>query len=307
MGFVRIFATVGTARGEYINQISGTQAAVTPGLNVRYLLASRDSPDTASNGTGMSIIFPPHAVRGSDIGTIELTIPDLRNKLKKGFLNVRMIDSVAYTINELEGITFDLSSDSIRLMLDIPASHQRDAASQKRKMQIARWNEDSIKWNPIANSAVAADGKNVTAVIAHFSTYAVVSEPGTFSAEVSVSPNPFSPRVRPGAGKPLGTCISVKPDMPEGSLQYLEVRIYNLLSDLVWGVQIMNALPEQYSVWWDGTTTDKVISRYDANDTWIDDVKGQNLCRNGRYFAVVIIKNMKNKEKKYMKQIVLMK
>jgi hypothetical protein len=307
VGFVRIRATSGAAQGEYVNQTSNTQTVVRPGLNVRYLLSSQGSPDTASNGMGMSIIFPPNVVRGSAIGMIELTLPDLRNKLKKGFLNVRMIDSVAYSIKELEGIAFDLSQDSIRLVLDIPASHQKDAATKKRNMRIARWNEDSIKWNPLSNSVVAAEGKNVAAAIGHFSTYAVVAEPGAFSAEVSVSPNPFSPRVRPGAGRPLGTCISVKPDMPEGSLQYLEVRIYNLLSDLVWGVQIMNALPEQYSIWWDGTTTDKIVLRSDANDTWIDDVKGRHLCRNGRYFAVVTIKNMSNKEKKYLKQIVLMK
>ena len=94
--------------------------------------------------------------------------------------------------------------------------------------------------------------------------------------------------------------------MPEVRLQKIEVRIYNLVGDIVWAVQVLNARAEAYSFWWDGTTTDRIVSWPDANQTTVL-VKGNNLCRNGRYFAVVIVKDFGNKEKKYMKQIVLMK
>jgi hypothetical protein len=306
VGFVRIFATADIVQGEYVNQASGTQTTVRPGLNVRYLIARRSSPDTASNGKGMSIIFPPNAVQGNDVGTIELTIPDLRNLLKRGFSSTRMVDSNAYTIEELEDVSFDLSSDSIRLALEIPAEHQKFASAGTRVYRIARWNEDSLLWNPLNNSRVATDGKTVMAAITHFSTYAVVSQPGNLSVKFNVSPNPFSPRIRPGFGVPLGTCLSVKPEMPEVRLQKIEVRIYNLVGDIVWAVQVLNARSEMYSFWWDGTTTDRIVSWPDANQTTVL-VKGKNLCRNGRYFAVVIVKDFSNKEKKYMKQIVLMK
>jgi hypothetical protein len=306
VGFVRIFATAGTVQGEYVNQASSAQAAVRPGLNVRHLIARRSSPDTASNGKGMSIIFPPHAVQGNDVGTIELTIPDIRNLLKRGFSSTRMVDSNAYSIDELEDVSFDLSSDSIRLALEIPVEHQTFAAAGTRIYRIARWNEDSLLWNPLNNSRVATDGKTVVAALTHFSTYAVVSQPGDLSVKFTVSPNPFSPRVRPGFGAPLGTCLSVKPEMPEVRLQKIEVRIYNLVGDIVWAVQVLNARSETYSFWWDGTTTDRIVSWPDANQTTVI-VKGKNLCRNGRYFAAVIVKDFSNKEKKYLKQIVLMK
>ncbi|MBN2037420.1 MAG: carboxypeptidase regulatory-like domain-containing protein [Chitinispirillaceae bacterium] len=305
VGYVRVFATAGDVQGEYVAAPSGTQTVAIPGLNVRYLISRKSTPDTASNGSGMSIIFPPNVVTGNDLGTIELGLPDMSNRLKRGFLNVRMADSNAYSIDELEDVSFNLSSDSIRLILAIPASFQQDAASQKRIFRIAQWNEDSLRWDPLVNSSMAADGKTIMAGITHFSTYAVVYQPGKLSAEISISPNPFSPRVRPGIGRPLGTCISVKPEMPEGSLQDLQVRIYNLLGEMVWGVQIQGALPEQYSIWWDGTTTERI-------EPWKDfkrevEIKGKRLCRNGRYFVAVIIKDMNNKEKKYLKQIVLMK
>jgi hypothetical protein len=306
VGFVRVFATAGDIQGEYVNQASGAQTAVRPGLNVRHLIARKNSPDTASNGRGMSVIFPPHAVQGSDVGMVELSIPDIRNLLKRGFSSTRMVDSNAYSIDELEDVSFDLSSDSIRLALEIPAEHRKFAAAGTRVYRIARWNEDSLLWNPLNNSRVVMDGKTVTAAITHFSTYAVVSQPGNLSVEFTVSPNPFSPRIRPGFGMPLGTCLTVKPEMPEVRLQKIEVRIYNLVGDIVWAVQVLNARSETYSFWWDGTTTDRIVSWPDANQTAVI-VKGNNLCRNGRYFAVVIVKDFSNKEKKYLKQIVLMK
>ena len=227
--------------------------------------------------------------------------------MKQGFLNIRMVDSNAYDIKERERITFNLARDSIRLILSIPTEFQKDASSKKRDFWIAHWNEDSLRWDVCANSVIASDGKTISAGIVHFSQYTVVSRPGKLSAEFSISPNPFSPRVRPlGAGQPFGTCISIKPEMPEVSLQYMEVRIYNLVGDMMWAVQIRNALPEQYSVWWDGTTTERVENWLDRNVKTVQ-VRGKNMCRNGRYFVVLIIKDMSNKELKYMKPVILMK
>jgi hypothetical protein len=308
VGFVRIYAKVGTVQGEYVNEASGgQQSPVIPGLNVRFLLARKSTRDTASNGKGISVIFPPNVVKGNDIGTIELSTPNIKNQLRRGFLSVRMVDSIAYSIEELEDISFDLSSDSIQLAFDLPAEHQKAAASGERTYRIARWNEDSLLWNPLLNSRVTTDGKMVIAGITHFSTYAVVSKPGNLSVEFSVAPNPFSPRVRPGLNAPsLGTCLTVKPEMPEVALRSLEVRIFNLLGDFVWGVEIQDAQPTTYSIWWDGTTSERVEPWKNANTTIVT-FKGKNLCRNGRYFAVVIVKDFNNKEKKYMKQIVLMK
>jgi hypothetical protein len=158
----------------------------------------------------------------------------------------------------------------------------------------------------LAQSKVSADGKTVSAGLRHFSTYAVVSEPSALDVELKIAPNPFSPRVRPYGSANFGTCISVRAETPEVRLIHLDLQIYNLLGDMVWGVKIQNAKPETYSIWWDGTTTDRVVPWTNAEDRQVV-VKGKNLCRNGRYFAVLVVKDYNNKETKYMKQIILVK
>ena len=306
LGCVRVFAAAGGLRGEYQGDPAGSQQSANAGLSVQHILNSKNTPDTASNDQGVTLIFPPNVVTGSDVGLVDLSVPELRNILQRGFMDVRMVDSNAYDITELQKVSFHFARDSIRLSLALPAALQAEAAAGKRRFSIGRWNEDSLLWNPLSNSTVSAGGKTAGVQIAHFSRYAVVAPPKGLSVDCSVSPNPFSPRVRPqGAGTPLGTCIKVKAEMPGIRLQYIEVRIYNIVSDLVWALQITDAQPIQYSVWWDGTTTERV-ERGNPNQAVIT-VSGSRMCRNGRYFVVVTAKDYDNKEQKLMKQIVLVK
>jgi hypothetical protein len=302
LGAVRIFAAAAGLQGEYTPE---TQSAA-GGLNVQHIVPRKATPDTASNEAGLSLVFPPNIVGGNDIGLIDLSTPPMRNLIQRGFTDVRMIDSSAYDITELQKATFTFAHDSIRLTLSIPAPIREEAAAGKRRISIARWNADSLLWNPLGGTLVAAGGKTASVNLAHFSRYAVVAPPKGLSVDVSVSPNPFSPKVRPqGAGSPLGTRIAVRPEMPEVRLQYIDIRIYNIVGDQVWALQIPNAQPMQYAVWWDGTTTTRVESG-DPNRPTIT-VQGDRLCRNGRYFVVVTVKDYNNKEKKVMKPIVLVK
>jgi hypothetical protein len=296
VGMARIIATQGVVSGEYAC-----------GLNVRHLISRSDTSDTATNGGGVSVVFPPDIVTGTDQGMLELSVSNTQNLMKKGFVTNRMADSCAYEISELSNVAFNFSSDSIRLILAVPANAVRDAASGKKKYYIARWSQDSLMWDRCANSSVAPDGRSVSAPAAHFSSYAVVTQPSGLTVDFSIHPNAFSPKVRPlGATMPLGTCIAVTPDMPEGRLQQVDVAIYNLLGDRVWAVQIQNAMAAAYSIWWDGTTTDRIVGWPDANRTTVT-IQGRTMCRNGRYFVVVTVKDYHNKEIRLMKPVVLMK
>lgn len=309
IGTVHVSATAGAVRGEYVPDGGLASGTVRSGLNVHHLISAKPTADTITNLTGLSIVLPPRALSGSDIGELQLLMPEVKNRIRYGGTAIHMVDSSIYDISELKKVSLNTAADSIRLRLAIPYMFQKDAAEKRRPFWIARWNTDSLQWDPLASSAVAADGKSISVGILHFSQYTVVTRPSQLSVDFSASPNPFSPRIRPRGGSSpfLGTCISVKLDMPETSLQYFEVRIYNLIGDLIWGVQVANATAKTYEVWWDGTTTERIEPwRYDASQTVVH-VKGTNMCRNGRYFAVLIVKDFNNKETKYMKQIILMK
>jgi hypothetical protein len=304
LGFVRVFAKSGAIAGEYTTGLPGAPA----GLNVINVINGKAAPDTISNKSGVSLIFPPHAVGPGTVGMLQLSVPNTDNLVKRGMFTTRMVDSNAYDFSELTNVTFTFAPhDSIRLVMDVPTAMTGVAASGKRKLYLAYWNPDSLLWDVLSNSIVSPDGKTVSAGLSHFSTYAIVSPPPTLSVDFSVSPNPFSPKVRPqGSQGPLGTCIAVRAETPEVRLSSLDLRIYNLTGDMVWGVQIQNALPQTYSIWWDGTTTDRVEPWKDANNAQVL-VNGKNLCRNGRYFAVLVVTDFNNKENRYMKPIILVK
>ena len=77
---------------------------------------------------------------------------------------------------------------------------------------------------------------------------------------------------------------------------------------MVWHIQIPNALPQTYSIWWDGTTTERKMNWPSAKlmENANNEIAGKNMCRNGRYFVVLIVKDSQ-KEHKYMKPIILIK
>ena len=73
---------------------------------------------------------------------------------------------------------------------------------------------------------------------------------------------------------------------------------------------------KEYHLWWDGRTTTLSGVPWESLKTHTDDnidngnariMQGDKMCRNGRYFVVLTIKDFSGKEKNYMKQVVLIK
>jgi hypothetical protein len=304
-GIVRIFATVGKVTGEY--RLSEQSP---PGLNVRFMIVSKSTYDTVGNRGGCKIIFPPNVVGSGDVGLLEIANTPLKNQFKRGYGAIRTVDTLAFDIRQLENVALNLNSDSIRINLTVPQSMQADVASGKQHIAIAQWIEDSLRWKPLVNSMIASDGKSVSAGLTHFSRYSLVFEPSD-QLSMDIAPNPFSPYLIPhynpfDAGERVaqhnGTCIRIRANCKMATT--VKVRIYNILGDLVWSLQIPSAGTTPYYIWWDGRTSDQEIMG--SNSVPVFSGKGTTMCRNGRYFAVVSAK-INGKEQRIMKHLVLMK
>ncbi|MFP4012671.1 MAG: carboxypeptidase-like regulatory domain-containing protein [Chitinispirillaceae bacterium] len=308
VGYVRVFASNGFVRGEFSPLEGGTEVTEA-GLCVRYMLRSSSSPDTAQNHRGIKIVFPARAVDLGDVGLLDVSVNGFRNQLMKGIDGVRMCDSVAFDIEQLENIPLRVADDSIRLVLDIPGKYRKQAMNGTKKFWVARWNEDSLMWVPLENSRVSTDGYTVSAGVTGFSRYTVVTKPGELSGSLKVSPNPFSPYIRPvreyGSNAPYGTCIKFSVEAPEPRVPSVKLHIFNATGHRVWAVELLNVSVGEHSVWWNGKTTGK-------EEVWNPDftdggISQGLMCRNGRYFVVVMIRDVNGKEVKFMKHLVLMK
>ena len=302
-GTVRVFADVASMRGEYY-----PEGQEQPGLDVQFMITCKESADTAMNGLGCSVIFPEHAVKDGDIGILSMIVERLENQIERGDSKIKTVGTVAFTITETQNTAFQFDYDSIRLELDIPSDLQRQAASGNRKIKVAWWNRDSLKWMPLPNSVVSKDGKIVSANLSHFSRYAIVVEAAN-SGYLNVAPNPFSPMVWPRNLSDVpryGTCIEFQLETVAPPLHDVRVRIFNVAGDLVWSLSIPNANQQVYRVWWDGRTSRGEMIAQISGDNNIEQ-RGEKMCRNGRYFVVVTARDSHNREQRYMKHIVLMK
>lgn len=301
-GTVRIFAEVSGLIAEYYNENSGN-----PGLAVRYMILPRSSADTASNSLGCAIAFPAGVISTGEIGLLAIDTRALTNKIRRGTGQMMTIDSTAFSITELQGVHFEnRENDSINLILDIPVGLQKEVSKGAREISIAWWNTDSLRWEPLLNSKISQDGQKISAALSHFSEYTIVAGPSK-GGYLNVTPNPFSPYVWPKSVSPeekrFGTCISFRVETDRPPLKDVKVRIYTLTGEPVWSMQIQNANQYPYQIWWDGRTSNREL---DGTGNIIS-VKGDRMCRNGRYFVVLSAKDSNNKEQRYMKQIVLMR
>jgi hypothetical protein len=295
VGYVHIYAQSSSVAGEYISE--GSSQA---GLNVRYMIMCKSIPDTALTSQGCRIIFPAGIVKEGDVGLLDFSLKELNNKMNRGSGLYQTVDTVAYEIKEVENVQFNMTSDSLRIVMDVPDVYSK----MNREVVIGRWNTDSLCWNLLPNSIVSADKKSVSASLAHFSAYSLLKKVGV-SMSLDISPNPFSPYVRPAMPKIpyFGTCISFMAELQGEDKHRVNVRIYNVTGDLVWAITIRNAENRPYQVWWDGKTLNKE-AEYDPRT---NTVPGEMMCRNGRYFVVVSSIDRTGKEKRLMKQIVLFK
>jgi len=305
-GIVRILASVGSVSGEYRVTDKGE-----PGLNVRYMIVRKSSPDTVVSKNGCSVIFPPNVVDNNDRGLLEITTSSLKNQFKRTSGILRTIDTSAFEIQQLENITLTTGSDSIRLNLAIPESMQEGARTGKQKLSIAQWVDDSLLWKKLSNTTISKDGKTARVALTHFSRYSIVYEPAD-NLLLDIAPNPFSPFIVPHYNpfntddkvtQHPGTCIRVQADVQEARTE-IKIKIYTLVGDQVWSMLLQNADNLPYYIWWDGRTS--VREQQPAGTNHVITPKGDTMCRNGRYFLVLTAK-VNGKEQKIMKQIILMK
>ena len=138
-------------------------------------------------------------------------------------------------------------------------------------------------------------------------------------ASVEVSPNPFSPFVSPindyltinkMNGDVKGTCIKITPESSETKFKpSARVAIFTAEGTMVYYTTLNGISPgETYYLFWDGR---KQLSRTSTNRIEVESnaalfARGDEMCRNGRYFVNVTIDDGKDK-KRYTKEIILFK
>jgi hypothetical protein len=311
-GFVRIYAQTGGFTGEY-NAVGTNDKQF--GLEVDNIISVSGAADTVSNQIGCSIIFPDSALPTGTSGLLEIAVPQLKNQLELSSGPYTVVGS-AYDITEKTGAIFRIrGADSIKAVLSIPAS-----STPGHKYCVGLWSPDSLQWQPLVNSSLSADGSMVSASIPHFSRYAVLTQSIGLSSTLSILPNPFSPEKsasdfpslaqRLGMNAPKGTCISFTLDMQQQRLDNAKIRIYNIVGDQVCGVELQSPFKmTAYQLWWDGRTTDHIVDwgSLKALGQTAAVMSGNKMCRNGRYFVLLTIKDVTGKEKTYTKQVVLIK
>jgi hypothetical protein len=335
-GTVRVHAEADGKKAEYAGESDR------PGLRVAYVL--RNKADTA-HYKGLRLGFKEGSVTAGESAEFQAGVSEVKNNVFKGGGDYMLADT-AYelTVTRLNRLS---AANDIVIMLDIPEHLKRDAAKKTDGFKIARWYPDSLKWVVLPSSEVsggvararlnagAKDADNDKAAAAKskankklskkggaskesaaapasevhaFARYALVSKTEGLSVNVSVSPNPFSPYIRPvrthGSDAPGGTCIKVRIETSD-YVPSLKAHIYNAAGTRVWAVEVQNANVGENNIWWDGRTTGR-------EEMWNENFLEQNknkgkMCRNGRYFVTVIVKDVKNREKRVMKPIVLMK
>jgi hypothetical protein len=318
VGRVAVVAAIGDVTG-YFNAQTGSDVNES-GLAVHYFIPMH--ADSVTNHEGLTIVFPDSVVGPNDEAEVKLATPLLKNRMYRspsdsGFLMI----GKGYDIDELNDVAFRIDKDSIQLKLDIPEEYQADAAQDAAAFTVGRWNPDSIRWEPLDGATVLREGTLISVNVAHFSRYAVMFRKETVAGELRVFPNPFSPYIRPvnryGDGYttdlPFGACFEIT---PKAMVDPLDVRldIYNIKGEHVVFARLINPEPNrQYHLWWDGRTSrefnKEVYAEKIGNNELRQVMVTENgpMCRNGRYFAVLTVKDGEGNISRKMVQTVLIK
>ena len=320
-GNVRIYAQDNGLTGEYNSQGTSEKQY---GLEVDHIIAVRDRPDTATNQRGCTVILPDSVVASDKSGLLHIAMPTLDNRLQLTS-GVSTVVGSAFDITEINGVNFQLRrGDSIRLVLAIPEASLQNISGNGHKPFIGSWSGDSLQWKALPNSAINGAEKTISAHITHFSRYAILVQSTGLSSTLSILPNPFSPEKsasefeslaqRLGRDAPKGACISFSPEAPDATVQQIRVAIFTIVGEQVAKVVMDNVSKmTEYRLWWDGRTTDRAMVTWGSlkpppsGDANARVMSGNKMCRNGRYFVVLTIRDFSGKEKNYMKQVVLIK
>jgi|GEM_PF-1305043 len=306
-GYVRVMANVGNRYAEF-NPQTGKHINES-GLAVHYMIPQVS--DSVFNGRGCAVVLPAHMIDTAHEGELMIATPQLTNRNERVSGDYSIVGD-AFEIYEVNKAPLTLGrNDSIRLVLSVPDGYEGEAAAGSSEFFAAYWNEDSLRWEALANSQIRSDGRVVTANITHFSRYAILYKAGGGGVAWSIKPNPFSPYIRPigdwGYDAPKGTCIAIT--IKQYSSKF-KLEIYNVVGDRVLHTRYLNPYTnDTYYLWWDGrgkTIGEADVRSINPDKNWFE-VAGDKMCRNGRYFAVLTVTDIKNKEERFMKPVVLFK
>ena len=306
-GWVHVTASTGGMSGEYNHNASNPALS---GIPVRRVITPRSVRDTVENYDGCRVIFPGNFLNSGETALLSIAKPVLNNPIERGVDSLKVIGS-AYDIDELNGVQFRFQSgDSMQISLAAPAGYGRRVLNGGRNFVLGYWDDDSLAWSPLSGCVASVVGPDtmLTASVRHLSRYAMMSMPSKAVQVFTVWPNPFSPYVRPAVTATetqpqLGTHISFEPGT---QVRDVQVRIYTTTGDLVWAVNQTGAKQGQrVDVWWNGKANDGDVSI----DTWNRGYEnaGDRMCRNGRYFVVLVLKDINGKKRQYMKPVILFK
>jgi hypothetical protein len=319
-GNVRIYAQTGNITGEY-NAEGASEKQY--GLEVEHLVTARTCSDTAGNYRGCTIILPDSVVSADNPGLLQIAMPTLSNRLQLSTGSLTVTGSV-YDITEKNGINLNIGNkDSIKLVLDIPDAAVKNISGSGYKLYVGLWDADSLQWSALPNSVINSSAKTISANLSHFSRYAILVASTKLTSTLSILPNPFSPDKKAsdfsalsakfGKDTPKGTCIMFTPEAADATIQQVRISIYNIVGEQVAKVIMQDATKlTEYHLWWDGRTTERTGVSWDELKSVSSDANGKimsgdKMCRNGRYFVTLTVKDFSGNEKNYMKQAVLIK
>jgi hypothetical protein len=244
--------------------------------------------------------------------------PELRGAAKGGDAEFRVArwfpDSLRWV--PIGGDRTRIEGNAVIARLSPPdeAANEPGLSKTKAGKVAGRLWRNSAKKTAAATATAAALPRE--AAFAASARYALVTKTSNTTLAVSVSPHPFSPYIVPVREYPVdakaGTCIKVNVQAPEPYVKSVKVRIYNATGKMVWGIEKLNAETGENRFWWNGRTGGRGGGRSSVNEeVWSADYyernAGRPLCRNGRYYVMVIITDMEENQRRAMKPLVLMK
>jgi hypothetical protein len=275
---------------------------------------------------------------------VSLASPIYRLKRESGAVKFRS-DSVTVpgsSLGRADGDTTIVPQDLVIASIQIPEEYEQFIKGDAKDFNIGVWSDSLLTWayhwwkdstisdsltpdfdstwpryDEESRSLLFPVGATVNTDSAA-ATYALLyKEIGDIEAKVRISPNPFSPYVSPVADYNFlpdmnsdvkGTCIKIRSfNSTTGTLPDVNVDIYTARGELVWNAILSSVLTgPYYYLFWDGRVRLSRNSITDLEENTPLITKGQDMCRNGRYFVVTTFDDGK-KKKRITKEVILFK
>ena len=230
---------------------------------------------------------------------------------------------------------------SLRLFVpQIYHNYLRNGQRDENKLGIAIWDEANLRWEYAGRKEDVSDTTpSLTPILARYNPedkslsipiggyinelntvrFAIIGKGLKADADISISPNPFSPFVSPMSdflhisgmsGDVMGTCIRITTRSNNTKFKpSAQVSIFTADGTLVYRATL-NGLDagQSYYLFWDGRKqlSPTAFSGVDILPNTAIFVRGDEMLRNGRYFVNITIDDGKEK-KRHTREIILFK